>query len=249
MESAGDLQSHQERQYLLEDFTNLHHYSLQQAMASAIHVANPPFDFRKQIALICLSYCPESAGNPSTAFKLTSAQFMPNPPPDSPMGVNFAAFQPLIDESDREDRGKPGYQGVLLCSYITDDQFIGRLTALVMFESHMCREIRKHDDWFDPLKYKLDKGLVFRFPHTKGGWKPGMMKKEGKNWVWKEKSFEELREDYDIHLLSAPHQQKKSFEELRESYDIHLLSAPHQHRKSFEELRESYDIDLRARQQ
>jgi hypothetical protein len=45
----------------------------------------------------------------------------------------------------------------------------------------------------------LDKGLVFRFPDRRG-WKPGMMKKEGKNWVWKEKFFDELREDYDIHL-------------------------------------------------
>jgi hypothetical protein len=69
-----------------------------------------------------------------------------------------------------------------------------------MFESHLCRGIRKHDEWFDLLKFMLDKGLVFRFP-DKRGWKPGMMKKEGKNWVWKEKSFEELQEDYDIHLV------------------------------------------------
>jgi hypothetical protein len=89
-----------------------------------------------------------------------------------------------------------------MCSDVTDDQFIGRLTALDMFESHLCRGIRKHDEWFGSLKYMLDKGLVFRFPDGRS-WKPGMMKKEGKNWVWKEKSFEELREEYDIHLLSV----------------------------------------------
>ena len=85
-------------------------------MASAIHAANSSFYFRKQMALFFLSYCPESGGNPSTAFKLISAQFVDNPPPDTPMGVNFAAFQPLLDESDREDREKPGYQGLLACA-------------------------------------------------------------------------------------------------------------------------------------
>jgi len=50
------------------------------------------------------------------AFKLTSARFVDNPPPDTPMGVTFSAFQPLAEESDREDRGKPGYQGLLLCA-------------------------------------------------------------------------------------------------------------------------------------
>ena len=112
---TGELQSYQERQYLLEDFIDLHRYSLQQSMASAIHAANPSFDFRKQFALFSVSYCPESGGNPSMAFKLTSARFVDNPPPDTPMGASFAAFRPLADESDKEDRGKPGYQGLLVC--------------------------------------------------------------------------------------------------------------------------------------
>jgi hypothetical protein len=112
---TGKLQLHQERQYLLEDFIELHHYSLQQAMASAIHAANPSFDFRKQFALFSVSYCPESGGNPSTAFKLTSVRLVDNPPPNTPMGTSFAAYRPLADESDKEDRGKSGYQGLLVC--------------------------------------------------------------------------------------------------------------------------------------
>jgi len=81
-----------------------------------------------------------------------------------------------------------------------DDQF-GRLTALAMFESDLSRWVSKHDEWFGPLKYKLDKGLVFRLRKEAAGtgWKPGMMRREGAKWVWKEKSIEELRE-YDIHL-------------------------------------------------
>ena len=47
----------------------------------------------------------------------------------------------------------------------------------------------------------LDKGLVFRFLEE-GGWKPGIMKKERKKWVWREKSFEELQE-YGIRISSV----------------------------------------------
>ena len=71
-------------------------------MASAIHVANPSFDFRKQFALFSVSYRPESGGNPSTSFKLISARLVDNPPPNTSMGVSFAAFRPLVDESDKE---------------------------------------------------------------------------------------------------------------------------------------------------
>jgi len=73
-----------------------------------------------------------------------------------------------------------------------------------MFESNLCRGISKHNEWFGPLKFKLDRGLVFRLRKeaTGTGWAPGMMKREGTKWVWKEKSFEELRE-YGIHLLSV----------------------------------------------
>src|SRR5258708_7187611 len=70
-----------------------------------------------------------------------------------------------------------------------------------MFESDLCRRISKHDEWFATLKFKLDRGLVFRLREeaTRTSWKPGMMKREGAKWVWKERSFEELRE-YGIHL-------------------------------------------------
>jgi len=201
---AGDLQAHQERQHLLEDFIDLHRYSLLQSMASAIHAANSSFDFQKQMALFFLSYRPESGGNPSTAFKMTSARFVDNPPPDTPMGTNFAAFRPLLDESDREDREKPGYQGLLVCAYVTDDQFIGRLTALAIFESDLCRQISKHDEWFAKLKFRLDRGLVFRLreEETRTSWKPGMMRREGAKWVWREKSIEEFRQ-YGIYLSKA----------------------------------------------
>lgn len=84
-------------------------------MASAIHAENPSFDFRKQFALFSVSYCPESQENPSTAFKLTSARLVHNPPPNTPMGANFAAFRPVADESDKENHGNPGYQGLLVC--------------------------------------------------------------------------------------------------------------------------------------
>ena len=113
--ATGEPQLFKERQYLLEDFEELHRYTIQQSMASAIDAANPSFDFLKQFAFISLSYCPESAGNPSTSFKLLSAQLVDNPVPNTSLGAGFAAFRPLADEGDNEFRGEPGYQGTLLC--------------------------------------------------------------------------------------------------------------------------------------
>ena len=107
--ATGEPQLFKERQYLLEDFEELHRYTIQQSMASAIDAANPSFDFLKQFAFISLSYCPESAGNPSTSFKLLSAQLVdnPSPGPNTSLGASFAAFRPLADEGDNEFRGSP----------------------------------------------------------------------------------------------------------------------------------------------
>ncbi|KIM38323.1 hypothetical protein M413DRAFT_447825 [Hebeloma cylindrosporum] len=157
---------------------------------------------KKQFAWFSVSYCPESRGNLATSFKLISAEFVNNPPAGTPMAASFAAFRPLADQSDEEDQGKPGYQGLLICVYTVNDRTADRLTALPMYEDYL-RPWTKPDEWFGPLKYMLDKGLVFRLISEESEWKPGMMKREGSKWVWKEKSVEELRK-HDIHLSRAP---------------------------------------------
>ena len=49
----------------------------------------------------------------------------------------------------------------------------------------------------------MRKGLVFRLREGSDKvevWKPGVIRKDGSYWIWKEKSIEELRELYGIHL-------------------------------------------------
>ena len=104
-----------QRRRLIEDFVNLHLHSIEQAMASALHVEDRPFHFSKQCACFNLSYYPESGGNPSTAFILDSAYFLDNPPPNSPTAATFEGFRPLAEASDEEDRGQQGYLGLLIC--------------------------------------------------------------------------------------------------------------------------------------
>jgi hypothetical protein len=43
------------------------------------------------------------------------AHFHDNPTGDNNMTATFESARPLIEESDKEDRGKPGYLGPLTC--------------------------------------------------------------------------------------------------------------------------------------
>jgi hypothetical protein len=103
------------RKRLLEDFVDIHRRSIEHGMASVIHVAEHPFDFSKQYAFFGLTYDPERGDNPSTAFVLQWAHFHDNPTGDNNMTATFESARPLIEESDKEDRGKPGYLGPLTC--------------------------------------------------------------------------------------------------------------------------------------
>ena len=71
-----------------------------------------------------------------------------------------------------------------------------------LFEHFLPRWIKDHNNWLSCLQYAVRKGLVFRLREGPGKaevWKPGVIRKSGSYWIWKEKSIEELRE-YGIHL-------------------------------------------------
>jgi hypothetical protein len=71
-----------------------------------------------------------------------------------------------------------------------------------LFEHFLPRWVKDHNNWLSCLQYAVRKGLVFRLregPDKVEVWKPGVIRKDGSYWIWKEKSIEELRE-YAIHL-------------------------------------------------
>jgi hypothetical protein len=101
-----------ERKVILEDWTELHRRSIEQAMASATHVN--PIDFKKQYAHFTLAYRPESGGNPSNAFTLQSTSIENDPPPNTPLGNNFQIFRAMA-EADADVNYKDDDDNSLLC--------------------------------------------------------------------------------------------------------------------------------------
>lgn len=51
-----------------------------------------------------------------------------------------------------------------------------------------------HRNWPEMLKGFINGGIIYRVTGSKGGkWTPGLMEKSGNNWIWVQKSLEELQ--------------------------------------------------------
>ena len=53
--------------------------------------------------------------------------------------------------------------------------------------------------WYDRMKSLMDNGIVHRL--LDNVWKPGVMVKRGKKWVFKERSREALFADFGVRVL------------------------------------------------
>jgi hypothetical protein len=53
--------------------------------------------------------------------------------------------------------------------------------------------------WYDRMKSMMDNGIVHRL--FDGIWKPGVMVKKGKKWIFKERSREELFAELGVSVL------------------------------------------------
>ena len=53
--------------------------------------------------------------------------------------------------------------------------------------------------WYDRMKSMMDNGIVHRL--LDGVWKPGVMVKIGKKWIFKERSREALFADFGVRVL------------------------------------------------
>ena len=62
----------------------------------------------------------------------------------------------------------------------------------------------EHRKWPEMLQGFINSGVIYRLTGSKGGkWTPGLMEKSGNNWVWTEKSFEELEVAGSLTSLST----------------------------------------------
>ncbi|KAJ7666080.1 hypothetical protein DFH06DRAFT_1386091 [Mycena polygramma] len=177
---------------LVEDWAEIHRYTLTQAMAGKFHMSDPPIDFRSQCFEFQLKFRPEREGNPSTSFVLVSADVRRIL--DHPGASNMATMLPEIENAHAEERasGTKGFLGIFLCLYQIDNSQLW-VTACAIY-AHDIAPVRPSDrPWYWFPKYCAHFGLAFRrVGPPPSPQKPGLMGKESNKWVWKERTLEEL---------------------------------------------------------
>ncbi|KAF9469562.1 hypothetical protein BDZ94DRAFT_1242722 [Collybia nuda] len=181
-----------ERKRILEDWIEVHRHGIEEAVASAIYVADPPFDFKKQVARFGLEYHAESGGNPATAYILRSLKLVTEPR-SSPLST----FRGWVKYAEDEEKDTPGYAGHLLCDFTYSDEIAPWLTAMPVFKRDLrTLSLAGHMNWLLPLHFATKQGVVYRLigPNDTD-WTPGLIERQdSKHWVWKPKTLEELKE-------------------------------------------------------
>ncbi|KAJ7811250.1 hypothetical protein B0H14DRAFT_3755525 [Mycena olivaceomarginata] len=165
---------YEHRRRILEDWSEVHAYSLAQARAWA-------FD--------------QSTGqdNPSTSsFSLESAAVLPvrgNPYPQ------IAIMLPLVESAEAEERarGTKGFLGNFICVYVIDGIPLWVSASYYRTKSLEVSNVLRTDPGTGSQNTAV--ALVC--------WKPGIMGKKGNKWVWKEHTLEELAAQ-GIHLNHGP---------------------------------------------
>ncbi|KAJ7811228.1 hypothetical protein B0H14DRAFT_1473690 [Mycena olivaceomarginata] len=202
--APGWLAVYEHRRRILEDWSEVHAYSLAQARAWAFDQSPVPMNCRSQYFEFRVKFRPEGQDNPSTSFSLESAAVLPvrrNPYPQ------IAIMLPLVESAEAEERarGTKGFLGNFICVYVIDGIPLW-VSASYVYEDEIPRGFQRPADrpwhWFAEYCSRL--GLVFRLVGPRSdSWKPGIMGKKGNKWVWKEHTLEELAAQ-GIHLNHGP---------------------------------------------
>ncbi|KAJ6620647.1 hypothetical protein B0H10DRAFT_2021262 [Mycena sp. CBHHK59/15] len=193
-ESLGDgMPTRQALLALLEDWIEVHFYSITSAMANAIRFAGTSFNFRTHFACIRVSYNVDSEGNPGTAFLLNDLTFQRDLIP------TMSSMRQEVEATDLSLRaqnwGGGGYLGYLMCFYIIEGT-AGTLTFLtangIVKEQDTWMGRVTSDTWLSTAQRNIRQGKVWRavrrrFPVIGAQYVniPGKMERKGNKWVWK----------------------------------------------------------------
>ncbi|KAJ7330551.1 hypothetical protein DFH08DRAFT_1084257 [Mycena albidolilacea] len=180
------------RRRILEDWSEVHAYSLAQARAWAFHQSTVPMNCRSQYFEFRVKFRPEGQDNPSTSFLLESAAVLPVCGNSLPQ---IAIMLPLVESTEAEERarGTKGFLGKFICVYVIDGMPLW-VSASYLYEDEIPRGVQRHEHmpWYWFPKYCCDFGLVFRLVGPRSeNWQPGIMGKKGNKWVWREYTPEE----------------------------------------------------------
>lgn len=100
----------QEQYVLLRDWFSLHYYAIKTALAPWIYQARSSFDYTKYHAEFFVLYQPESAGNPSTAFRVTSTSIK-----KTPASTEFDILRDQVEGENAQAESNPKHAGYYMC--------------------------------------------------------------------------------------------------------------------------------------
>ncbi|KAK7044664.1 hypothetical protein R3P38DRAFT_173419 [Favolaschia claudopus] len=191
----------QKRLRLLEDWIEIHRYTLAKARGWAFHTVYKPLDFRSQYFEFQVKYRPESDGNPSTSFHLNGAAvacIVEGTPSAEQFRVKLRELETL-DAATRAE-GTAGYLGMFICVY-TIDGYLPWVTTSDIFENEIpSQPPPANRPWYWFPQDCIRHGVAYRVGTHSNMWNPGLMAKENNKWVWREHTPEELTAETGIML-------------------------------------------------
>ncbi|KIM45716.1 hypothetical protein M413DRAFT_8804 [Hebeloma cylindrosporum] len=179
--------------YQEDDFLRLHMWNLCIAMECCIHEVPYMFNVKKRFMRIGLQYLSNRDGNPAKMFTLRyvasdDLQYRAD------IEENFAVMQKVYENYV----GLPGYRGLLRCTFelsgLPNSTF-----PIPFFEDDPLRDGPVVTGWYERLKCMMDTGIVHRL--LDDVWKPGVMVKKGKKWIFQERSREALFAEFGVRML------------------------------------------------
>lgn len=216
------LRDAKERAAIVEEFARVHTFTFESALQSIITFA-PPFDFRKKYVLVELKERANHDGNPATLYEVVDMTFRDNTPADSTDEIMREAFlqgiNPRYDGWVEFYDGNPDIWGVLvvMCTFQVPSLRILHLTShgfsdrvgmmsprpmpLGVARPFPPSKLFDRDNYKSTVKEFTGKGIVFR--KINGIRTQGVLEKSGENWVWREKTPRELKNDYGVDLTGA----------------------------------------------
>ncbi|KAK7039502.1 hypothetical protein R3P38DRAFT_3467580 [Favolaschia claudopus] len=153
---------------LIEDWAEIHSYTLAQARAWAFREAVPPLDFRSEYFHFHVKYRPEENGNPSTSFTIEGATICRIE--DNPASSSLLVHLKMVEIDVVK------LNGTVRCLCILFQDVIDGLEMI----------------WYTACDMNVGTSAEIL--------KPGLMKKEGNKWVWREYTPQELAAETGITL-------------------------------------------------
>ncbi|KAF9479973.1 hypothetical protein BDN70DRAFT_932090 [Pholiota conissans] len=200
------IRNFQQHMLTVEDFVRAHTFTFQSALQEIATLA-APFDFRRKYVLVTMKERESGMhdGNPATRYEVLDMELRDNPvryeSGDTIMEEAFVqCVEPSYDDWEKMTTGNPLVWGQLVVMYRVGDNLPFPL-PLALSKPYPAPKLFDRDHYMSTVKEFTGKGIVFRL--IKNVRKQGVMEKSGENWVFREKTQQELRECSGVDVTGA----------------------------------------------